>query len=70
MMTNDATRCPYYQANSENVKGRWACVIPKDLMQQENVKGLTVPNNREQCEVRVYSFILTMQFGCNLYFSQ
>ena len=50
-MTNDATKCPYYQAESENVKGRWACVVPQDVMRQEAVHGLTIPNNEEQCLV-------------------
>ena len=50
-MTNDAKRCAYYVAESENVKGRWACVVPQEVIQQGAAKGLTIPNNKADCEV-------------------
>jgi len=50
-MTNDAKRCAYYEAESENVKGRWACVVPPEVIQQGAAKGLTIPNNQADCQV-------------------
>ena len=54
MLTNDASRCAYYQQESENVKGRGACIIPQGLFEQ-NMRGsrAVIPNNREACEVGV-----------------
>jgi hypothetical protein len=57
-MTNDATRCPYYQRESENVKGRGACVLPYDVMMQSDWgrwRSMILPNNKEECEVRHHS---------------
>lgn len=50
VMTNDASRCPYYQEESENVKGRWACSIPWYTMMKGSYKGLRIPNTKEECE--------------------
>ncbi|KAK2182718.1 hypothetical protein NP493_340g02084 [Ridgeia piscesae] len=50
VMTNDAKRCAYYEAESENVKGRWACVVPPEVIQQGAAKGLTIPNNQADCQ--------------------
>ena len=51
-MTNDVKRCPYYKAESENVKSRWACKIPTAYFTcDEYLKNLEIPNNKEQCEV-------------------
>ena len=50
-MTNDATRCPYYQEESHNVKDRWVCLLPRDFMMINLNKGVRIPNNREDCEV-------------------
>ncbi|XP_014664364.1 PREDICTED: protein DD3-3-like [Priapulus caudatus] len=51
VMTNNASRCPYYQAESENVKPRWACAIPLDVLQIEmHGKHGIIPNNQEGCE--------------------
>ena len=54
VLTNEASRCAYYQRESENVKGRGACIIPQGLFAQ-NVRGRrgVIPNNREACEVGV-----------------
>ncbi|XP_071081858.1 protein DD3-3-like [Haliotis cracherodii] len=43
VMTNDAQRCLYYRAQSENVKSRWACVLHND-------STTAIPNNKEDCE--------------------
>ena len=53
VMTNDPTRCPYYQAESENVKARWQCVIPRDLLLHND--HIEIPNNKEDCEVSQYT---------------
>jgi hypothetical protein len=31
VLTNDTTRCAYYQAESQNVKDRWHCVLPTSV---------------------------------------
>ena len=51
-MTNDATRCPYYEAQSQNVKSRWHCVIARNMMYQHmDDHHLRLPNNKEDCLV-------------------
>ena len=50
VLTNDATRCDYYKSESENVKGRWACVIPRMTLIYNS--GIKIPNNEEDCDVR------------------
>ncbi len=52
MLTNDATRCKYYKEESENVKGRYECVIPRDIL-IHNEKNILIPNNKEDCDVSV-----------------
>ena len=49
-MTNDATRCPYYIQESQNVKSRWTCVIPKNITDMYQGR-FEIPNNKEDCEV-------------------
>ena len=49
-MTNDATRCPYYISESQNVKSRWECVVPKNLTEKFYGK-FDIPNNKADCEV-------------------
>lgn len=53
VMTNDVSRCVYYQRESENVKSRWACYLPKELV-IENYKSFVIPNNKEDCEAFTY----------------
>ena len=53
MLTNDATRCPYYEAESANVKSRWGCIVDdmeivRNLNQHNRV---VIPNNEEDCLV-------------------
>lgn len=50
MLTNDATRCPYYKAESANVKPRFGCVMSSDFL-VENFPRITLPNTKEACEV-------------------
>ena len=49
IMTNDVKRCPFYQKESQNVKSRWVCVIPKDTL-LANKNKFTIPNNKEDCD--------------------
>lgn len=49
IMTNDARKCDYYQAESENVKGRYHCVIDRQIIATN--KGLEIPNNKADCDV-------------------
>ncbi|XP_061187895.1 protein DD3-3-like [Saccostrea echinata] len=53
VLTNDATRCPYYKAESANVKPRYGCVMPAEVL-QENLGRITLPNTKEACEVYRY----------------
>ena len=55
IFTNDASRCPYYQAESANVKSRFACVLPEGYINENRNRGRVraiIPNEREECEVR------------------
>ncbi len=54
ILTNDATRCPYYQEQSENVKARHYCKLPAEYLQtalKANSKEYIIPNNQDECEV-------------------
>lgn len=50
-MTNDATKCAYYKAESENIKSRWACVFPRSVLIQNMNTNFIIPNNKQDCEV-------------------
>lgn len=55
-MTNDASRCPFYQEESQNVKSRWTCVVPKNVTEKYTGK-FDIPNNEADCKVSwVYTF--------------
>jgi len=47
IMTNDVSRCEFYLAESENVKGRYHCSIPYVVRMKNN--NLQIPNNEEDC---------------------
>ncbi|XP_078594983.1 protein DD3-3-like [Branchiostoma floridae x Branchiostoma japonicum] len=54
VLTNNPRRCPYYQRESENVKGRYECVVPQEYI-MENLQANTrrraiIPNNKQDCE--------------------
>ena len=51
ILTNDATRCPQYKAESANVKPRFGCVMSTDFL-KENINRILLPNTKEECEVR------------------
>ena len=51
-MTNDATRCPYFQAESANVKARYGCRLPMAMLQANlNSRQAIIPITQEECEV-------------------
>ncbi|ELT93316.1 hypothetical protein CAPTEDRAFT_125179 [Capitella teleta] len=52
VMTNDATKCDYYLTESENVKGRWFCDIPRETL--ANSKNIEIPNNKDDCDAFRY----------------
>lgn len=43
ILTNDPKRCDYYKKESENVKGRFYCLVPNEY------KG-SIPNSKAACE--------------------
>lgn len=48
VMTNNVSRCEFYQQESQNVKERWACFVP--VANLEKSKNTIVPNSKEECE--------------------
>jgi hypothetical protein len=53
--TNDATRCEYYRTESENVKGRFYCVMPESWYHHMvrtggNGNNGFIPNTVETCD--------------------
>ena len=57
VLTNDATRCPYYQRESANVKSRFACVIPNFELHNNVFNILNdyeIPITQTECEQRSY----------------
>ena len=53
IFTNDASRCPYYQSESQNIKSRFACVLPPNFLTREKIRSddPIIPNTQEECEV-------------------
>lgn len=59
-MTNNVTRCPYYEQESANVKSRWACIVSNEEI-NDNVgqkNRLIIPNNKEDCLVSFSTVVL------------
>ncbi|XP_071805948.1 protein DD3-3-like [Asterias amurensis] len=55
IMTNDATRCPYFQAESANVKARYGCRLPMEMLQANlNSRQAIIPITQEECEAVVF----------------
>ncbi|CAH1783889.1 unnamed protein product [Owenia fusiformis] len=50
ILTNDATMCPYYQSESQNVKSKFACDIPREVIYAQANQNFKIPNNKEDCE--------------------
>ena len=61
-MTNQPTRCRYYQPESENVKPRYECRLPYSYINQNRNNKGAIPNNEEDCVVSNYKLrkILTV----------
>ena len=51
MLTNNVSRCELYQSESENVKERWACVMPENYLKSKKWRNYVIPNNEEDCKV-------------------
>lgn len=54
VMTNNASRCHYYQTESQNVKDRWECVLPFATVEKYVSQNLVLPNTQEECEVGLH----------------
>ncbi|XP_071960552.1 protein DD3-3-like [Antedon mediterranea] len=57
VLTNDPSRCEYYQSESFNVKSRYACVVPKAFIRANlNTRNndAAIPTNQVDCENIVY----------------
>ena len=50
VMTNNVQRCEYYRRESANVKSRWACVVPMEVL-KANLNRFQIPNNKADCDV-------------------
>lgn len=50
VFTNNASRCEMYRRESENIRGRYKCVLPKELKKAQ--PNFRIPNNKVACEVR------------------
>lgn len=53
ILTNDVSRCDFYQKESQNVKGRWYCDIPAyefELEKKKNPKLSTIPASGPNAE--------------------
>lgn len=50
-MTNDVSKCDYYQRESQNMKDKWACVLPPEYLKYARRRNLPTPINKEDCEV-------------------
>ena len=77
VLTNDVSRCEYYREESQNVKSRWACIIPSGLFQRNvRTNNPVIPNNQEDCEVRgvaistVVDILLNVSCSCFLLYSK
>ena len=52
ILTTDVQRCVYYEQESENVKGRGMCVMPREfLLHYSQDNSIVVPNTKDQCNV-------------------
>ena len=50
-MTNDVSRCKYYQTESQNVKDKWACVPPPQYVAYARKRNWPIPIDKDNCEV-------------------
>ena len=53
MLTNDVTRCPYYETESANVKSRYGCIVDNAEINRNlnNRNRVVIPNNEIDCRV-------------------
>ena len=61
-MTNNVERCELYERESQNVKSRFACILPeemrKKLKEERRNRRKTIPISKEKCEVII---VLTLK---------
>lgn len=51
VLTNNASRCLYYQQESQNNKSKWACTLNEnDFADLSKNLKVVLPNNKEECE--------------------
>ncbi|XP_058950306.2 protein DD3-3 [Pocillopora verrucosa] len=50
VLTNDISRCGLYQSESQNVKDRYACELPKEYLKAKRWRNYRIPNNEEACK--------------------
>ena len=72
-MTGNTSRCPYYKAESQNVKEKSHCVsnvheLPTEVRSDtgrldRHFRKYPVPQTKEECEVNIRSIITTTFFG-------
>ncbi len=58
ILTNNASRCPYYQQNSQNVQSRFYCAVPDSYINANlnppRNQRQPIPINQTECEVSWY----------------
>ncbi|KAK3753506.1 hypothetical protein QZH41_018003, partial [Actinostola sp. cb2023] len=54
VLTNDASRCEMYHQESENVKGRYACEVPRQYKVAKGWMNYVIPSTKEKCEAFRY----------------
>lgn len=57
VLINNSSRCSMYEKESENVKGRWTCVLPENYLKAKGWKNYIIPNTEEDCKVPFYTFV-------------
>lgn len=58
-MTNDPERCEMYRKESENVKGRYTCEVPREYKKSKGWRNYNIPSTQEECEVMILTFDIT-----------
>ena len=61
ILTNNVTRCPYYEEESANVKSRWGCIVHDDLISRNlnQRRRAVIPNTEEGCKVSYVNDLLS-----------
>ena len=58
VLTNNASRCRYYQENSQNVRSRYYCALPQSYinanLNPNRNREQPIPIDQETCEVNLF----------------